>query len=168
MESLKIESMWPKRWIPQRLLPQQQQQKKSYIGMCKTLYLSIKKVPHAFKLAQSTTSSHWRNKGGFNHLSSAPKTCSRSHIWRTRKNPWHCRPCVHWYSSILKWVVYQLQSFFSSMRTLRPKLAFQGLTKLFMLTRRRPCLRSEWPATRYSTPGLRMGHVQPRAVQDSG
>lgn len=49
-------------------------------------------------------------------------------------------------------VVYQLQSFLRSVRTLRPKLAFQGLTKLFMLTRRRPCFRSEWPATRYSTP----------------
>lgn len=48
--------------------------------------------------------------------------------------------------------VYQLQSVLSSVRTLRPKLAFQGLTKLFMLTRRRPCLRSECPATRYSTP----------------
>jgi len=39
--------------------------------------------------------------------------------------------------------VYQLQSLLSSVRTLRPRLAFQGLTKLFMLTRRRPCLRSE-------------------------
>lgn len=49
-------------------------------------------------------------------------------------------------------LVYQLQSFLRSVRTLRPRLAFQGLTKLFMLTKRRPCFRSECPATRYSTP----------------
>lgn len=51
--------------------------------------------------------------------------------------------------------VYQLQSFLSSASTLRPKVAVQGLTRLFMLTSRWPRFLSAWPATRYSTPDQR-------------
>lgn len=80
----------------------------------------------------------------------------RGAVWSSQFNPPRtgdksCRNSLIRPSAVLP-VSYQLQSFASSVRTFRPKLAFQGLTKLFMLTRRRPCFQSKWPATKYSPP----------------
>lgn len=118
-------------------------------------YVSIRLCPVSLQLVNSTTNFVFsldtsNQMEGFQTCVLSPKTllCSNNPHPEVRKTQIHN-------FALLKTVslsFYQLQPFLSSVRTLRPKRSFQGLTKLFMLTRRRPCLRSVWPATRYSTP----------------
>lgn len=49
------------------------------------------------------------------------------------------------------------QCFLRMWRSLRPRLDFQGLTKLLVLTISRPFFQSSWPATTYSDPTVEKG-----------